>query len=224
MPEIRVTQFDGPEKFYEAFLKALRKELQRHCATPFAVMIPGGRTPLPVFDAIVRKPFAIAPNAHITYTDDRHVPEDSPESNYGASKPLLRAVQFPPDRVIRVLTDLPLLTAADRYHTELQGFLENGGRLVVAFLGLGPDGHTCSLFTQEDLDRGAGRFAVAVKRPGGPYRVSVTPALLEKVERVILLAAGAEKQAVAEQLLHEPASVTAGRAVMACANVELWIA
>ena len=187
-------------------------------------MIPGGRTPLPVFDAIVRKPFPIALTTHIAYTDDRHVPEDSPESNYGASRPMLRALQIPPERTIRVYAELPLAAAAERYHKDLKSFVDGGGWIGVAFLGLGPDGHTCSLFSQADLDRGRNRYAVAVERPSGPHRVSVTPALLEETERVILLATGSDKHAVADQLLRDPGSVIAGRAVMGCANVELWIA
>lgn len=224
MPDIHVERFHTQEQFQTAFLETLREELQHRWLGPAAIMIPGGRTPVPVFNAIVRKPFAIAPRAYIMYTDDRHVPEDSPESNYGASKPMLQALKCPPERVIRVHTDLPLEAAAERYHAELESFLDTGGRLVTAFLGLGPDGHTCSLFTQDDLDKSAGRYAAAIERPLVPHRVSVTPELLEKAERIILLAAGAEKKDAVEQLLRNQVSITAGKAVMACANVELWIA
>lgn len=224
MAAIHLRRFVGTEEFRKAFLQTLQEELQRTSSSPAAVIIPGGRTPLPVFDAIVRKPFQIATAAHIIYTDDRHVPEDSPESNYGASRPMLRTLQIPPERTIRVHTELPLAAAAERYHMDLKSFLEAGGRIGVAFLGLGPDGHTCSLFSQADLDRGRNRYAVAVERPSGPHRVSVTPALLEETKRVILLAAGSDKHAVADQLLRDPASVIAGRAVTGCANVELWIA
>lgn len=224
MPDIHVERFHALEQFQETFLETLREELQHRWLGPTAIMVPGGRTPAPIFEAIVRKPFVIPPMAYITYTDDRHVPEDSPESNYGASKPMLQALKCPPERVIRVHTDLPLEAAAERYHAELESFLDTGGRLVTAFLGLGPDGHTCSLFTQEDLDKSAGRYAVAIKRPLAPHRVSVTPELLEKAERIILLAAGEEKKETVEKLLRNPASVTAGKAIMACANVELWIA
>ena len=64
-------------------------------------------------------------------------------------------------------------------------FFARGGEIPVAFLGMGADGHTCSLFTREDLDRGAGRLASPTPRPTPPHRVTVTPALLERCDHVI---------------------------------------
>jgi len=51
-------------------------------------------------------------------------------------------------------------------------FLEGGGCIPLGLLGLGADGHTASLFSLDDVDRGRGRLAIPVQRESGPQRVS----------------------------------------------------
>ena len=135
---------------------------------------------------------------------------------------MVRALGLPREHVLHVHTELPLEQAATRYHEDLARFLEHNGRITAAWLGLGADGHTCSLFTPEDLERAPGRYAAAVSRPAGPARVTVTPALLERVERAVFVVAGAEKKPVVERLLSAPEELVAGRAVARCPRVELW--
>jgi 6-phosphogluconolactonase/glucosamine-6-phosphate isomerase/deaminase len=52
----------------------------------------------------------------------------------------------------------------------------------------------------------------------------VTPELLQRMEQIVILAAGAEKADVAEILLTEPEALIAGQALAGCPNVHLWIA
>src|SRR5690606_24873847 len=101
-------------------------------------------------------------------------------------------------------------------------FIEAGGAFPLAFLGLGTDGHTASLFSREDLDRAAGRWASPTPRPTPPDRVTVTPATLARVDRIVFLVAGRDKDAVTQQLLDSPTSVIAGQAVEGARHVEVW--
>ena len=224
MPSFAVRRFDQAADLMAAAAAALVEHLARPLAVPHAVMLSGGQTPQPVYCALGLRPLVVDPRAYVLFSDDRLVPADSAESNYHTALPLLRAAQVPPARVFRVRTELSLEVAAARYDEDLRGFLAGGGRITLGFLGLGADGHTASLFTPADVRRGQGALAVAVPRPAGPHRVSVTPALLARVEQLVFLVAGADKQEAVERLVANPAAVTAGLAVADVKAVEIWTA
>jgi len=219
---IQTEVFNAPDAFYKAAESLIRISLQHETEAPAAVMISGGSTPIPLFDLIAADPFTVQENARILYSDDRHVPADSLESNFGVSWPMLEALQLSESQVIHVEPDLSLEEAAEKYDADLAAFFEAGGTIPIAFLGMGTDGHTCSLFTQEDLEKSKDRLAIAVERKTPPNRVSVTPTVLERAERIIFLMRGADKAAVVEQLLAHPDELIAGRAIAGCRHVEVW--
>lgn len=219
---IAVREFESMGSFIEALAAELSLEFKRPGALPHAVMLSGGRTPLPVFDLLSARPFPVSKSLHILYSDERHVPAQSPESNYGASLKMLRTLSIPAPHVLRVETEFPLDESAARYDAAIGRFFGSGGQIRLGLLGVGPDGHTCSLFSQVDLDRGHGKSAIAVRRESGPHRVSVTPAVLARVDRVIIAAAGPDKEQVVSDLLQRPSMVTAGKAIALCKHVELW--
>jgi len=185
-------------------------------------ILSGGKTPMAAYRRLAESPPILAPNVGLTYTDERHVPPDSPESNYGNTLPMLRALRIPEERILRVRTDLGLEEAAAAFERDLGQALEAGAQFPLALLGLGEDGHTCSLFTQENLKSCEGRLAVAVRRANGSARVSIAPDLLARVRRVIFLVTGPEKAPMLRRLLEDPRAVVAGQAVARCPNVEVW--
>jgi len=90
---------------------------------------------------------------HIFFGDERHVPPDHADSNYRMAKEtLLSKVLIPAANVHRIQTENPdAAKAAEQYDRELvKAFQLNGEdqmpRLDLIFLGMGPDGHTASLF------------------------------------------------------------------------------
>lgn len=220
-PDIRLRKFEHVEAFNEAVRALMCDDLQRG-GGPQALIISGGRTPMPVYDALAARPCPVAPEAFVAFSDERYVPADSKDSNYGAARPMLEALGLPAKHVLRVNTALTLDEAAEDYGRQWAAFLDAGGAVSTAILGLGTDGHTCSLFTDADLAAARGRLAVAVRRPNPPHRISVTPELLAHAGRVVFLVAGTEKAAVVEQLLREPGSLVAGRAVAGHPRVEVW--
>ncbi len=219
---MEVRSFEDVATLNVACEALIRETLQAATDAPAAVMLSGGRTPLALFNQIAAAPFPIGAQAYITYTDDRHVPVDSPESNFGATLPMITALGLPLERVLRVDTSLSLEDAATAFHQRFVEYFESGGTIPVAFLGIGTDGHTCSLFSQDDIDRGAGRFASPTTRPTPPHRVTVTPQLLKRCGQIIFLITGADKEAVLRQLLDTPEAIPAGRAVAGCTNVSVW--
>jgi 6-phosphogluconolactonase len=190
---------------------------------PGAVMLSGGTTPLPAYRAIGARPPPHAATLAVLFSDDRHVPADSPSSNYYQSRPLLDALRLPEDRLLRVRTELPLAEAAADYERRLDELIGTGVRIELGLLGLGAEGHTASLFSAADLERARGHRAIPVQRPDGLSAVSVTPELLAHVREAVFLVAGAGKRAaVAALLAHDP-KLIAWAAVQGCASVGLWM-
>lgn len=217
-----VEAFATVDAFVDAAAFLIREELERAGSNLRAVMLSGGKTPPLIYHALLDKPLVASERAYILFSDERHVAVDSGESNYGSASPLLESVNIPDERVLRVHPELPLSEAADRYDLELRSYLSLGGRIPLAFIGIGPDGHTCSLFCEEDIERGRGRLAIPVPRAFGADRVSVTPELLAHIDRIIIMAVGEEKGAIVERLLEAPETVVAGQALLECAEVEVW--
>lgn len=204
---------------------ALAERLARAIAAPGAAaahMLSGGTTPLPAYRALAAHPPRRNPQLHILFSDDRYVPADSPASNYHRIAPFLAALALPAAAVLRVRTELPLEEAARDYERQLAALLGSGVRIGLGLLGLGADGHTASLFSAADIARGSGRLAVAVQRPDGMSAVSVTPELLAQVGEPLFVVAGADKRDAVRSLLAQDSTLTAWRAVMGCARVELW--
>lgn len=210
----------------EALSAALADMLRAACASgdpaPHGIMLAGGSTPMAAYARVAALPPTASPGLHLLWSDDRHVPAADPRSNYGNMLGLVSALGIPPERVLQIHGELPLQQAAARYNADVAAFFDKGGRIRVGILGLGSDGHTASLFTPEDVARADHPWAVAVQRPDGLQGVSVTPAVLRKVERIVFVVAGAEKKAMAEALLRRSTTIAAGLAIEGHPAVELW--
>ncbi len=220
---ITAQYFETAEVLFDAVLRIVAPVLCNAGPAPTALIVPGGRTPVRLFGALTSTPIVPGSGLHLGYTDERHVPETDPQSNYALTVAMIHALKLPPARVLKVRTELSLEDAATRYHETWRMFFFTGGTIRLALLGLGNDGHTCSLFTPEQVRScDPDRYAAPVLRDTGPHRVTVTPALLNRVEHIIFLAAGREKAAVVEAMLREPATVTAALAVRDAPKVSLW--
>lgn len=219
---MELKQYRSFDALNNAIIELLRAELTKDNGTPRAIILSGGRTPIAAYDAIARAPFPVTANTWIAYSDERHVPDHSPESNYGNSRHMLRALGIPDERVLRVDTELPLEDSARQYEADLRAYITAGGTFPLAILGIGSDGHTCSLFTTSDLRRAEGHAAIPVWHHTGPHRVSMTSSVLEQVEFVVIMAAGHEKERIIAQLVETPGAVIAGQAVANCRRVEVW--
>jgi 6-phosphogluconolactonase len=187
-----------------------------------ALMLSGGSTPLPAYRAVAQRRPRAAPGLHILFSDDRYVPSDNPSSNYFQARALIDALGLDASRVLRVRTELPLKEAADDYAHALADLASRRVPIVLALLGIGADGHTCSLFTKQDLERARNADAIAVARPDGLDAVSATPRVLERAECVAFAVAGRDKQTATQALAALDRSQTAACAVAGCRHVEIW--
>ena len=173
------------------------------------VALAGGSTPRRTYELL--GPLLSDPaNVEWWFGDERCVPADDPDSNYHLiSGTLLRAATIPDDRVHRIRGELPPREAADHYAAELlrTAPLDDHGvpRLDVAFLGLGEDGHTASLFPDDPVLEIRDSLAVpvvAVKPP--PNRITLTLPVLRAARSVVILATGAGKRDAVARVLAGP--------------------
>lgn len=160
-------------------------EILRDAARPGAnVALSGGSTPKPAYAAAASADWS---QVVVWFVDDRAVAPDDPRSNYG----LVMDTLAPPN-VRRIEGELGAESAAERYDALLQDVV-----LDLAILGMGPDGHTASLFPgRPELDV-MRRRAVAVPEAGmEPYvpRVTMTFPMLAAARRRVFLVTGADKR------------------------------
>jgi 6-phosphogluconolactonase len=143
----------------------------------------------------------------VFWSDERAVGFDHEDSNYRVANELLLS-HVVHARAHRMPSDDPDLDAAARsYERELVRVLGKPPRFDVVLLGVGPDGHVCSLFPGHPALEEASRLVVAVtdspKPP--PRRLTVTLPALAGAE-IFIAAFGAEKRAAIREALNTPAS------------------
>lgn len=150
--------------------------------------------------------------------DERFVPYDHPESNYGmALDTMLARVPVPPGNIHPVPADGTPEDAASRYERTLQS--DYGAAVLdparpmfdVTLLGLGPDGHTASLLPGEPVLEERKRWVVAVSHGRPEVRITMTYPAIESSRRVAFLVAGREKAAIFEAIRDGGSRVPAAR-------------
>jgi 6-phosphogluconolactonase/glucosamine-6-phosphate isomerase/deaminase len=224
MTIIAMRRFTSNARLDAALVERLEGALTGPGAANTAVMLSGGRTPLPAYREVALRRPTPSPGLHVFFSDDRYVPATSESSNYHQSRMLVDALALPETALLRVRTELPLEQAAADYEQRLGSMLNSGIRITLGLLGLGADGHTASLFTAGNLEQARGRLAIAVQRPDGLQGISVTPELLNRVEQPLFLVSGADKHAIVEEFLKSDSRLTARLAVAGCPKAEIWIA
>ncbi|MCI4350215.1 MAG: 6-phosphogluconolactonase [Thermoplasmata archaeon] len=181
----------------------------------FLLVLPGGTTPLPLFRWLAGPGLARLPWewTHLLWGDERCVAPDDPRSNYGAAfAEFLARVPIPPRQVHRWLGEvIPPAAAAAAFEEMLGSLVGSGGRFVagrpvfdVMILGIGPDGHTASLFPGRPAVEITNRWvAVESEPPRDPKvpRLTLTLPALSASRDVYFLATGVEKREVVRRVL-----------------------
>jgi 6-phosphogluconolactonase len=219
---LTLRRFADRRQLQVAIEERLQQVLTGGGGTAPAVLLSGGSTPIPAYLELATRGLIPAPGLTVLFSDDRYVASDSDQSNYHQSRALFTALGLAPRQVLRIRSELPLAQATADSESRLTQLLGGGRRITLGLLGIGADGHTCSLFSAADLQRSRGRLAISVHRPDGRDAVSVTPAVLERVDQLIFMVAGADKRNAVEGLRQRRPDLTAWAAVRGCRSVEIW--
>ncbi|HEY1646989.1 MAG TPA: 6-phosphogluconolactonase [Terracidiphilus sp.] len=179
------------------------------------IAISGGSTPKAAFQLLAdasqplraRMPWD---KLELYWVDERCVPPDHPDSNYRMTREAMLAhVPLPAAQVHRMEGELEPEAAAARYESELRnGFRLEGAetpRFDVIALGMGPDGHTASLFPHTAALHEMSRLAVAnhVENKDA-WRITLTWPVINQGASVFFLIGGADKAQVLKEVMRGP--------------------
>jgi 6-phosphogluconolactonase len=178
----------------------------------FTLALSGGSTPLPLYAALAGQGLGIPfDDVLFFFGDERFVAVDDPRSTYGAVAPVLFAPAAVPAGAIHPMpVDIvPAELAAAAYEAEVRAaFGDPLGaipRFDLILLGLGPDGHTASLFPGSPALAETSRLVVAVPPPTTAEpavpRLTFTLPLLNAARHVLFLATAPGKEAALEKAL-----------------------
>ena len=141
----------------------------------------------------------------IWWGDERCVSPEDERSNFRlARESLLDPLIRPPLEVHRIQGERPAAEAADIYHDETRDLA-----IDLAHMGIGPDGHTASLFPDSPSLEERSRRALAVDRPDGLQGVTLTLPMLSSARIVLFHVVGeAKAEAVRKAFAEAPSPST----------------
>jgi 6-phosphogluconolactonase len=181
----------------------------------FMVALSGGNTPRMMFEMLASAEFRGQVDwakVHVFWSDERAVPPDNAESNYGmARRELLVRVPIPLANVHRMEAEKPNIgRAAHEYEEVLRKYLELDDRgfprFHLIFLGVGNDGHTASLFPGTRVLRQTSRWvSTPMVTKFNARRMTLTLPVLEAALRVVFLVVGPEKADILHAVLQTKA-------------------
>jgi 6-phosphogluconolactonase len=180
------------------------------------IAISGGSTPKAAFALLAdaaqpwrsRMPWD---KLDLFWVDERCVPPDDAESNYRMTREaLLDKVPLKPEQVHRMEGELEPVVAAARYESVLRNTFRLEGaespRFDLVGLGMGPDGHTASLFPHTEAIHEMSRLVTAnhVPQQKDSWRITLTWPVINHAASVFFLIGGADKAQVLQEVLMGP--------------------
>lgn len=179
----------------------------------FYVALTGGSTPQPIYRLLAQPNMAEKVDwsrVHIFIGDERYVPHDHPDSNFGMARDcLLEHVPIPAENTHPVPTHLEhACDAAEQYAGLLNAIVPSTAgqvpQLDLIMLGMGEDGHTASLFPTTDILQVTDKTVAAVYVDKlDSWRVSMTYPLLNQARQVMVLVSGASKAGILAHILQK---------------------
>jgi 6-phosphogluconolactonase len=186
----------------------------------FAVALSGGSTPRRLYTLLAQAPYRQAVNwsrVHLFFADERYVPPEDPESTLLlVRETLLSGAPIPATNVHPMPTQGESAESdAALYSETLTRFFETpAAGFDLALLGMGPDGHTASLFPGQPEQQGLVAAIHDSPKPP-PTRITLTRPLLNRSGAVLFLVTGKDKaealKAVFESADDDPHALPAAR-------------
>jgi len=228
-PEIKIVA-DLPTLYRagaDEFIRCAREAVAAHGR--FAIALSGGSTPKGVYSLLAEANDLPWDKIHFFFGDERDVPPTDPESNYRmANESLLSRVPVPPGNVHRIAAEMGARLAVLQYQSELYAFFNLASsqwpRFDLIMLGMGPDGHTASLFPGSAAlnetefwvtDNWVEKFKT--------YRITLTFPVINHAAEVMFLVAGQDKSQVLKEVLQGKAEAYPCQRVKPLNGRLLWL-
>lgn len=198
----------------------------------FAVVLSGGSTPKGLLKKLASARFRDKvrwDRVHFFWGDERSVPPDDEESNYGmAARELIAKVPIPLENIHRMRSELGPARAAREYEAEVRAFFSGRGatspRFDLVFLGLGTDGHTLSLFP--GTKAASERERLVVENYVGvlsSWRVTMTPALVNNAKVCVFMATGVQKREAVKEVFERGTTALPAGLIRPARGRLLWL-
>ena len=210
--EIRV--LTTPQELFGAAAEEVVRTAQEAVADRgrFTIALSGGSTPKSLFNLLASNARTTLPwdKMFFFWGDERHVAPTDPDSNFRmADEAMLSKIPVAPGNIFRIEAENPdASAAAAAYEKTLRKFFQLGSdgvpRFDLILLGMGPDGHTASLFPLTAALQEKSRLVVAnwVEKLK-TNRLSLTLPVLNAARCVTFLVSGTDKAVVLKSVLEE---------------------
>jgi 6-phosphogluconolactonase len=207
-PDIRI--FEDPQSLFEG----AAEEVARQAITAvqsrgrFTFALSGGSTPRSLYTLLATKASLPWDKIYFFFGDERHVPPDNPESNYRMAKEsLLSKAPIPAENIFRIPAENPGASqAAEAYEQTLHRFFNAAPgsfpRFDLVLLGMGPDGHSASLFPGTKALQEKSRWVVSnwVEK-FKTDRLTLTLPVLNNAAVVMFVVSGQDKAGMLKEVL-----------------------
>lgn len=206
--------FNDKEQLVRSFVKDFGHMCRKTIAErgEIHIALSGGNTPQAIFKALAVE-YANAEfweRTHLWWGDERLVPHDNPESNYGIAKNLLiDAILIPVQNVHPVQIFPELHKSVQAYSDEILRFVTrrsntNWPEFDWNLMGIGTDGHTASLFPGSPALKDSESICVFARHPdSGQPRVSFSLPLINHSKRISFVICGDGKAPIVKRLLED---------------------
>jgi len=199
-----------PEDLADKFALQLISWINETNDNTFHLALSGGRTPTLLISLLADK-YRNDVNwqkIHFWWSDERMVPANNPESNFGmVNDHLFSVIKLPENKIHNIRGEADPDGEAKRYGSEISSIvpLRNGWPYFdLIMLGLGDDGHTASIFpNQIQLMESDGITAITIHPNTGQKRITLTGRVLNNAKRVAFLVSGVSKASVYDKIIHQ---------------------
>jgi len=181
----------------EKFIQCGRRAENVH---RFSVLLSGGRTPARIYELLGSDGYKERIDweaTHFFFGDERVVPWNHPDSNFGmVYRMLFSRLPIPVQNIHRIIGEGNPKKRAKAYEEELKNFFpgQSWPRFDLIFLGMGEDGHTASLFPGSRSLKVMSHWITIAKKPKPPeLRITVTLPVINHGRHVAFLVTGKEK-------------------------------
>lgn len=206
----KINIFESPEKTSAEFADHLVSDCINIIAESGIVNIAlsGGNTPKMLFD-ILSEDYSEKldwSKVHLFWVDERCVPPDDSESNFGMTKEhLLNSINIPDTNVHRIYGEDDPEREVVRYSEELKNNIKLISGIPVfdlMLLGMGDDGHTASIFPNIiELWDSANICEVAVHPVSGQKRITITGKVINNSKKIVFLVTGKSKSEILSKII-----------------------
>jgi len=226
---IKVNKFSSSLEAAHGLTKALLEQINQSAGKNFHLAISGGNTPAGLFRLWADEYKEVIPwkQLQLYWVDERCVPPEHPESNFGMTKrALLDKVSLSDLQIHRIRGEYSPEVEAKRYSALIDNLLIKHEIYPVfdcILLGIGSDGHTSSLFPgQDSLLISPETYVVSVNPQTGQQRIALTGLPIIHARNVIFFATGKDKAEILKEVIKGDDRYPAGYIISRLTKSELF--